>query len=113
MWMALLAEAHANEGNCDNALRAVSDGLSVAEKNHEPWFDAEFYRLRGEFTLLAMNGEQQAAQAQAEQDFERAIQIAQQQQAKSWELRATMSLAKLWRNRAAADARARLASVYE
>ena len=63
--------------------------------------------------MRRQDGELTAVQTKAEQDFEHAIQIAQQQQAKSWELRATMSLAKLMLDQGrSAEARARLAAVY-
>ena len=112
-WLGSLAEVHANEGELDLALEAIDEGLAVAEQTAEHWFDPELYRLRGEFTLRQQDGELTAVQTKAEQDFEHAIQIAQQQQAKSWELCATMSLAKLMLDQGrSAEARARLAAVY-
>lgn len=108
LWLGSLADVHANLGNLDAALNAIADGLAFAEHSGEHWFDAELYRLRSEFTLRLEKNE-----SLAEQTFERAIQIAQQQQAKPWELRATVSLAKLWATQGKAElGRQRLARVY-
>ena len=92
----------------------VEKGLSVLDKalaevdergNREFW--AEVYRLKGEVLL------QQSKVEEAEECFRKAIEIAQQQQAKSWELRAAMSLARLWQRQGKkAEARELLASVY-
>ena len=113
LWIGSLAEAHANDGNFDSALGAIENGLAVGEQTGERWFDAEFYRLRGEYISRRADGEYPGAAAQAEKDFEHAIQIARQQQAKTWELRATMSLARLWASQGRSpDLRERLATLY-
>jgi predicted ATPase len=67
------------------------------EKTDERFFEAELRRLRGE--LLLMQGDK----TEAEACFKHAIEVARRQQAKSWELRATTSLARLWRKQGKVD----------
>jgi predicted ATPase len=75
----------------------------------ERWHDAELYRTDGEIALLLPLPDA----AKAEASFERALAVARQQQAKSWELRAAMSMARLWRDQGKRDeARELLAPVY-
>ena len=81
----------------------------AAEKTEETWYGAEINRIAGEIALKSP--ERDAAKAQSY--FERALTVARQQQAKSWELRATMSLARLWRDQGKPQqARDLLAPVY-
>jgi predicted ATPase len=68
--------------------------MTAVETTKERWCEAEINRIAGEITL--MSPEPEAAKAQAY--FERALSVARQQQAKSWELRAAISLARLWRD---------------
>jgi class 3 adenylate cyclase/predicted ATPase len=91
-FLALLAEAHSIIGQSEAGLVALTEALTRVDKTGERWYQSELYRLKGELLL------QQSAnnQAEAENCFHHAISIAQSQQAKSWELRATTSLAKLW-----------------
>ena len=85
----------------------------MAVLNEEHWFDAELSRLHGEI-LLRQPADAPTAQRLAEADFEHGIQIAREQQAKSFELRCTVSLAKLWSAQGrAVEARERLAAVYD
>jgi predicted ATPase len=73
------------------------------------WYEAEVHRIAGEIAL--MSPEQDAAKAEAY--FERALAVARAQQAKSWELRASMSMARLWREQGKRnEARELLAPVY-
>ena len=79
------------------------------ETTKESWFEAEVNRIAGEIALKSP--EPDAAKAEAY--FERALAVARQQQAKSWELRAAMSMARLWRDQGKRDeARDLLAPVY-
>ena len=64
------------------------------ERNKERWFEAEVNRAAGEVALMSPEPDA----AKAEIYFERALAVARQQQAKSWELRAAMSMARLWRD---------------
>ena len=79
------------------------------DTNGERWFEAEANRIAGEITLMSPEPET----AKAEAYFERALSVARRQQAKSWELRAAMSMARLWRDQGKRDeARDLLAPVY-
>jgi hypothetical protein len=86
---ALLGEQFAKLGQVERGLELLNDELAGADKDRN-WSDAELYRLRGE--LLAAG----VAAEQAEAAYSRAIQIAQAQQAKLFELRAATGLALLW-----------------
>ena len=108
-WLSHLAAGHAELGQLDEAWRCIGEAMIAIETTKERWFEAEANRLAGEFSLKSP--EQDAAKAQAY--FERALSIARQQQAKSWELRAAMSMARLWRDQGKRDeARELLAPVY-
>jgi predicted ATPase len=105
---AMLAEAYAGAGRIEDALRALDEGLPYAE-TEEPYYEAELHRLCGELLLMRGNPNEH----EAERHFRRAIEIARQQQAKSWELRATTSLARLLAKQGKrAEARTMLAEVY-
>ena len=66
----------------------------MIERTKETWFEADVHRIAGDLALKSP----QPDPANAEASFERALAVARQQQAKSWELRAAMSLARLWRD---------------
>jgi predicted ATPase len=85
-------------GRSQEAAQSLSDALALAEKNGEHFFDAELYRLKGELTHAqsSVQGLGSRVQKEAEECFLQAIEIARKQQAKSLELRATVSLARLW-----------------
>jgi len=105
----LLAEADLLAKRADDGLRVVTEGLRDLEGGMCQWDHAELYRLKGELLLL----QNASAQAQAESCFREAIEIAQRQQAKSWELRATMGLARLLAKQGRRDeARAMIAEIY-
>ena len=89
-----LAWAHAELGQFDDALRYISEAIMTVKTTKEKWFEAEASRVAGEITLKSP--EPDAAKAQAY--FERSLATARGQQAKSWELRAAMSMARLWRD---------------
>ena len=104
-----LARAHAELGQFEEAWRCIGEALTAVETTKEKWCEAEIHRTAGEIAL--MSPEPDAAKAQAH--FERAIAIAREQKAKSWELRTATSLARLWRNQGRrGGARDLLASVY-
>ncbi len=108
LFAAMLAEACAAVGQIDEAISAVDEILPFTQ-TEEPYYEAELNRLRGEFlqTQDASNA------AQAEQLFRTAIEIARRQSAKSWELRATMSLARLLAKQGKSDeAHSKLADIY-
>jgi predicted ATPase len=107
--MLFLADAYARLGQFDDAWRCIGEGMAASDASKESWCDADIHRLAGDVVLLS--GKPDAAKAEAY--FERALAIARAQQAKSWELRAAMSLARLWRDQGRRDeARQLLAPVY-
>jgi predicted ATPase len=105
-----LAEAEASAGETDAGLRRLDDALAELEATENHWYEAEIHRIRAEILLKR----DPANTAAAEQSLQAAIAIAQSQKARSFELRAALSLAKLCRaaNRAA-DAHAVLAPAVE
>jgi class 3 adenylate cyclase/predicted ATPase len=112
-WISLrlspLATAHAELGQFDDAWRCIGEALTAIEATKEKWCEAEVLRTAGEIALM----EPQPDAAKADAYFERALAVARQQQAKSWELRAAMSMARLWRDQGKRDeARDLLAPVY-
>ncbi len=88
---ARIAEACRKAGDLEEGLSAVDWAFEAVEKHDERYMEAEIYRLKGE--LLWMRGE---PENEIEKYFLQAIEVARRQQAKSWELRATMSLSRLW-----------------
>ena len=108
-YLCMLAQACAELGRFDRGLDALAEGLIMADENEDRYCESETNRLRGD--LLLKQSSANAPEAQA--CFERAIEIARQQSAKSWELRATTSLARLLASRGRRDeARAMLADIY-
>jgi predicted ATPase len=91
LYLPHLARAHAELGQFEEAWRCIGESMTAAETTKETWCAADIHRTAGEIAL--MSPEPDAAKAEAH--FERAITIARGQMAKSWELRAAMSLARL------------------
>ncbi len=89
-FLAIFAEALWHAGQTQGAFEAVEEGLAVSNRNGERYYDAELWRLKGEL----LKGQNKTAEA--ESCFQRGIEIARQQAAKSLELRASTSLARLW-----------------
>ena len=106
--LAMVAEAHLCAGNLAAAADHLRDALSISEQTQGRWWDAELHRLRGDLHLASG-----ASDSEVEACYQRAIDIAQQQQAKWLELRAVMSLCRFWQQQGKpAEARARLATIY-
>ena len=104
-----MAKACGDLGQFDKALSYIDQAIRRVETTKEKWYEAEVHRIAGEIAL--MSPERDAAKAEAY--FERSLEIAREQQAKSWELRATMSMARLWRDQGKRnEARKLLAPVY-
>ena len=104
-----LARAYAELGKFDEAWRCNSDATAMMNANNERWWEAEANRVAGEIALMSPKPDA----AKAEAYFQRALAVAQQQQAKSWELRAATSIARLWRDQGKPQqARELLAPVY-
>jgi class 3 adenylate cyclase/predicted ATPase len=112
-FLALLAEAYGKAGQVEEGLAALAEALTVVDKTGERFYEAELYRIKGTLTLEARGWRlevspsssqapslksqvSQAVAQEAEGYFLKAIEIARQQQAKSLELRAVMSLSRLW-----------------
>ena len=113
LWMPLnisyLTRAYAELGQFDNARNSIAEAMTAIETTKERWCEAEIHRMAGEIALHSP--ERNAAKAQ--DYFERSLAVARQQQAKSWELRAAMSMARLWRSQGKPQqARELLAPVY-
>jgi predicted ATPase len=85
-----LAEAQAKAGHPEEGLATLAGALALVEETDERHWEAELYRLRAE--LLLMQGDDAGAEA----SLQKAVEVARRQQAKSWELRATTSLCRLW-----------------
>jgi predicted ATPase len=123
-WLALLADVYGKRGQTQEGLATVAEALARLEKTGERWYEAELHRLKGELVLQSkvqsprskvqksskfkVQGSKSKVdtphfafripqlEAEAEAYFLKAIEIARKQQTKSFELRATMSLARLW-----------------
>ncbi len=102
--MTLLARAYRRAGRIDDGLEVLEDARASLDARAERWWEAEFERLRGEF-LLSQSAENAT---DAELCFERALDISRSQEAKSLELRAAMSLARLWQQQGKGDEARRL-----
>jgi class 3 adenylate cyclase/predicted ATPase len=108
-WLALLAEAHRDIGQPEEGLPLIAEALDHVTQTGIVYYEAELHRLDGQLRLRFGAGEER----RAEESFRRALEIARQQQAKSWELRAATSLARLWGEQGRrAEARDLLAPVY-
>jgi class 3 adenylate cyclase/predicted ATPase len=108
-YFAQLATAHAKAGKPEDGLGRLSEALVLTVTSGVRWFEAELHRHRGELLRTA----HPRAEAEAEAAFCRAIEIARRQNAKLWELRAAVSLARLWRDQDKRDeARVHLAPIY-
>ena len=93
-YLSTLARAYAKLGQFDDAWRCIDEAMTAVETTKETWCEAELNRTAGEIALMAPDPDA----AKAEGYFEHALASARQQQAKSWELRAAMRLAHLWRD---------------
>jgi predicted ATPase len=108
-FLALLAEASSYVGQIAMGLEALAEALATLPRSRARWWEAELYRLKGELLLrhtVTLPGEAEAC-------FQQALAVARRQQAKSLELRAAMSLSRLWQRQGKRDAaRELLAEVY-
>ncbi|NOT55279.1 MAG: tetratricopeptide repeat protein, partial [Deltaproteobacteria bacterium] len=129
-YLALLAEAYGKTGQVEEGLAALAEALEAVDRTGERFYEAELYRLKGTLTLEAGGWRpetgpsssqasslkplvSQAVVQEAEACFHKAIEIAQRQQAKSLELRAATSLARLWQQQGKTEeARQLLAEIY-
>jgi predicted ATPase len=108
-WLALLAEAHGGNGQAEAGLCLLAEALVVMDQTGARHDEPELYRIKGELLLRkAVPDESQVAAC-----FHQALAVARQQQAKSWELRAAISLGRLWQRQGQrVEARELLAPIY-
>jgi class 3 adenylate cyclase/predicted ATPase len=115
-FLALLADAELRMGRCADGLRRLDEGLSVTDELNDRFYEVELHRLKGELTLHQHSGANRChkVEVEAEASYRRALQVARVQSAKSWELRAAISLVWLLKKQdRREDARAVLAPIYE
>jgi predicted ATPase len=109
LYLSYLTRAHASLGRFEDARRFIEQATKMIETSGERSCEADVLRTAGEITLISPAGDTATAEAY----FERSLAVARAQQAKSWELRAAMSMARLWRDQGKRDeARDLLAPVY-
>src|SRR5262249_48694687 len=116
--LALLAEAYGKARRVEEGLTALAEALEVVDNTGERWCEAELYRLKGQLTLQKFQVPGSKFQvppspqpvtpnthveAEAEGCFHKAIDVARKQREKSWELRASTSLARLWQQQGKKD----------
>jgi tetratricopeptide (TPR) repeat protein len=107
--LALLAEAYGQAGQPEAGLTCLAEALTLVEATEERWWEAELYRLQGQLLLYLPTPDAH----QAEGCFRQALDVARRQQAKALELRAAMSLSRLWQQQGKRDeARQLLAEIY-
>jgi predicted ATPase len=118
-YLALLAETYGKMGQPQEGLAALAEASAMRQGTGEQWYEAELYRLKGELSLQSgvrspkSPAPSPQAEAEAEACFHKAIKIARQQQAKSLELRAVMSLSRVWQQQSKKEeARQMLAEIY-
>jgi predicted ATPase len=108
-WLSLLAEAYGQAGQPEVGLTCLAEALTLVEATEERWWEAELYRLKGELLLRLPL----PAVPQARACFHQALDVARHQQAKALELRAALSLSRLWQQQAQrTEARQLLADIY-
>ncbi len=108
-WLTLLVEAHGRVGQPEAGLTVLAGALTVMDTTEARWWEAEIYRLQGDLLLHLPSPEV----SQAEASFHQALDVARRQQAKALELRAAISLSRLWQQQARrTEARQLLADIY-
>jgi predicted ATPase len=109
LYLSNLAGAYVETDKYDDALSCIGEAITTMQSTKERWFEAEANRIAGAIALRSPEPDTTKAEAY----FERALSVARKQQAKSWELRAAMSMARLWRDQGKGDeARDLLAPIY-
>jgi predicted ATPase len=113
-YLALLADAYGKVGQAKEGLSLLAEAQAAVDNSRECWWEAEIYRVKGELTLNEPSAPRPdfENEREAEKLFHRALDVASSQGAKSLELRATISLSRLWQRRGKrAEARRRLADI--
>ena len=97
LFLGALAQGYGQGGQTKEGLAVLAQALAMVEKNDERWSEAELYRLKGALTLQQSKVQGPKSKVEeAEECFHKAVEIARNQQAKSLELRAVMSMSRLW-----------------
>jgi len=111
-YLSLLAEAYGQAGQPEAGLHVLAEDLALVEATEERWWEAELYQLQGEILLHAECGVRHTEWT-PEECFRQAIEVARRQQAKALELRAALSLSRLWQQQGQRDnARQLLVEIY-
>ena len=112
-FLALLAEVYRKAGQIEEGRSVLAEALALVEKTGERFYEAEIYRLKGEMMFQSTGQGQGTGAEEAQACFLKSIEVACQQQAKSLELRAVTSLARLWQQQGKkVEARQLLAEIY-
>jgi predicted ATPase len=116
-YLALLAEAYGKDRRPEEGRAVLAEALAAVDKTGMRYTEAELYRVQGEQTLQKLQAHTQhrtsSLHSEAEACLHKAIEMARQQRAKSWELRAVMSLSRLWQSQGKKEAaRQMLAEIY-
>jgi predicted ATPase len=114
-WLVVLADAYRQTGQAEHGLAIITEALTFIEETDERWWEAEVHRVKGELVLIqgSQDDSQNGNVSTAVNCFQTALNIARRQEARSLELRAATSLARLWQQQdKIAEARDLLASVY-
>jgi len=107
--LALLAEVYGRTGQVEKGLGVLAEALTLVDTTGERWYEAELHRLKGALWL----SQSADKSAEAETCFYKALEVARAQHAKAWELRTTISLARLWQQQGKREeARQLLGDVY-
>ncbi len=114
LFLCFLAEACLTSGRFEEGLAAVAEAIAIMGKTGERYYEAELHRLKGDLILRRSGVEAEpGVQTEAEECFRKSIEIARQQEARSFELRAVTSLSRLWKQQGKkAEARQMLAEIY-
>jgi predicted ATPase len=119
-FFSFLADAYGKAGQIEEGLRLVAEALTRVERTGERKFEAELHRLKGELLLSQVEAKAEAEAEMrmryqdAETCFQRALEVARRQHARSWELRAAMSLSRLWQKQGKKEkARKLLQEIYD
>jgi pentatricopeptide repeat protein len=98
-YLSTLARVYAKHRQFDDAWRCIDEAITTTDTTEEKWSEAEVHRIAGEIALVAPQSDSTKAQT----CFGHALAVARATQAKSWELRAAMSMARLWRDQGKRD----------
>jgi predicted ATPase len=94
LYFSYLSRAFAELGQFDDARRHICDAMELVNRTKEKWCESDIYRVAGEIALMSPDQEM----TKAEIYFHQALAVAREQKARSWELRAAMRMARLWRD---------------